>query len=64
MKSIARGAAFFGSLLLLYTIASGLSLAAATEAITAAALKLHSVVGIAGSALCIASIIVLLRHKS
>ncbi len=64
MKAIARGAAFLGSLLLLYTVASGLSLASAVEAATAAALQLHSIVGVVGTGLCIASIIVLLRHKA
>jgi hypothetical protein len=64
MKTIARGAAFLGSLLLLYTIASGLTLGSAVETATDSALQLHSVVGIVGSGLCIGSIIVLLRHKA
>jgi len=64
IKSIARGAAFLGSLLLLYTIASGLGLGSATEAVDASALQQHMVVGIVGTVLTIASIAILLRMKS
>jgi len=62
IKTIARGAAFFGSILLLYTIASGFSLRSA-ELVEASAMQQHSVVGVVGTALCIAAMILLLRLK-
>jgi len=61
-QTIARGAAFTGSLLLLYTIASGFSLKSA-ELVEASAMQQHSVVGIVGTALCIAAMVLLLRLK-
>jgi len=61
-QTIARGAAFFGSILLLYTIASGFSLKSA-ELIEASAMQQHSVVGIVGTALCITAMVLLLRLK-
>jgi hypothetical protein len=62
IKTIARGAAFIGSVLLLYTIASGFSLRSA-ELVEASAMQQHSVVGVVGTALCIAAIVLLLRLK-
>jgi len=64
IKTIARGAGFIGSLLLLFAIASGLWLKSSAGSIEASALQQHSVVGIVGTGLCIAGIALLLRLKS
>lgn len=64
ITSLARGFAFAGSLLLLYTLASGFSLNPSGAAIAASAVRQHSIVGVLGTALCIAALILLLRHKS
>ncbi len=63
IKTIARGASFFGALLLLYTVASGLWLDSTTEAVSAAAVQQHSIVGMIGTGLCIAGVALLLRLK-
>jgi hypothetical protein len=64
IKSIARGAAFIGSLLLLYGVATGFWLSSSTQAVDTAALRQHSVVGILGTVLCIIAVAILLRQKS
>jgi len=56
-------AAYIGSLLLLYTIASGLSLKS-TAVVDASATQQHGVVGTVGAALCIAGLVMLLRQRS
>jgi len=64
IKSIARGAAFIGSLLLLYGLATGYWLSSSAEAVDAAAMRQHSIVGLLGTVLCIVAVAILLRHKS
>jgi len=64
IKSIARAAGFLGSLLLLYAVASGFSLGSAASPIDAAAMRSHSVAGVAGTVICIAGIALLLRKKT
>ncbi len=64
IKMIARGAAFLGLLLLLFAIASGLNLHSAGGVADPAALQQHSIIGMVGTGLCAASLILLLRVKS
>lgn len=64
IKSIARGAAFIGSLLLLYGLATGYWLSSSSQAVDAAATRQHSIVGLLGTVLCIVAVAILLRRKS
>ncbi len=63
IKTIARATAFFGALLLMYAVASGLWLRSVGEAAEEAALQQHSIVGMVGTGLVIVSIVLLLRIK-
>ena len=63
MKTIARGASFFGSLLLMYAIATGLTLNSSGGSYEASAIQQHAIVGIVGSVLCFAGLVLLLRMK-
>lgn len=57
-KLLLRTPVFLGILLLLYTLASGLWLQYSGQPIEPGAIRHHSIVGILGSALCIATIVI------
>ena len=60
---LTRTPMFVGALLLLYTIASGLTLGQSTEQIGATALRTHSVAGVVGTVLCFVGIAIVV-HQS
>jgi hypothetical protein len=45
-------------------VATGFWLNSATQAVDAAALRQHSIVGVLGTVLCIIAVALLLRHKN